>query len=382
MVLLVGCGFQSQDRQAPVDASSTDVTSTDAPVDTPPTSSEVCWRLVSAAPVVMSLAICLPDLVERVEIATDVTINTTTGTSTASALGCALLSDGPDDICVLSASTITIRAGATLTAHGDRPLALLAHNVDVQGTIDVASHVATPNVSGSGATPDGCNQARGATGTGGGGGGGFEHAGGFGGNQGSMANTGAAGGGTISVRSLRGGCEGSGGGKAETAAGRGGAGGGAVWISADTGQITLGNQSVINASGAGGAAGIGMDHGGAGGGSGGLIVLQAPTIRRPSTTSTVFAKGGGGGGGAAGASPGVAGGDPVRGAEGGSGGSGGGLEVSGGNGDPSSGQNGHNGRATGGGGGGGGSVGIIWIASTTALDLTNMSPDPVVLDPP
>jgi hypothetical protein len=347
-----------------------------------------CWHLDSSS-FDVHLAACPPVVAERLDIDADVSIDTGTGTSTSPTISCALISDGPDQICALSAKMITIANGVTLTAHGSRPLALLAHDVNMLGTIDVASHVGQP--AGAGATSLGCNGTRGAIQFGGGGGGAFSLAGGPGGDQGTAAGTGAAGGGSITVKSLRGGCAGTGGGGGGPTGdphGMGGAGGGTIWLSADTGVLTLGNAAVINASGAGGAGGGATNHGGSGGGSGGLIVIHAKMIVRLSSTSLIFAAGGGGGGGALNAVAGGPGHDPTSPAGTAAGGSGGAMSQgansgNGGSGAPSSAMAGSNGDTSGsGGGGGGGAIGLIWVASDSTLSAASVVPAPIAIGPP
>jgi hypothetical protein len=169
--------------------------------------------------------------------------------------------------------------------------------------------------------------------------------------------------------------------------GVGGAGGGAVWIASDMGTLVIGPGARINASGAGGARGLGSpaaDDGGAGGGSGGLIVLQAPAIMLD-PSAQIFANGGGGGGGAEAGKSGHDGSDPTgpsSGSAGGQGGSAAGLggfgysalafSLNGADGDP---------NVHGGGGGGGGGAGAIRVASSTTLNGTNVSPPPAQLTP-
>jgi len=230
-----------------------------------------------------------------------------------------------------------------------------------------------------------------ATNSGGGGGGGFGGAGGKGGEEGaSPITTGGAVGNAISLLELRGGCDGGRGGDGSTTGGLpgvGGAGGGAVWISTDMGTLVIGTGAKINASGAGGARGLGStgpDDGGAGGGSGGLIVSQAPAIILD-PSAQIFANGGGGGGGAEAGKSGHEGSDPTGPSSGGGGGQGGsaaglggigyfalGIGLDGADGDPA---------VHGGGGGGGGGAGAIRVASSTTISGTNVSPPPARLAP-
>jgi hypothetical protein len=397
VVLLAGCGFQSHagpssspppdgqvDAAPAIDALISDVIS-DVMIPAVP-----CWHLDSNS-FDVHLSACPPIGPDHLDITADVSIDTGTGTSTQPMISCAVISDGPEQICALSANLITIAASVTLTAHGPRPLALLAHDINVLGTIDVASHLGQP--AGAGTTPVGCNGSRNATQLGGGGGGGFSLAGGPGGDQGKTTGSGAAGGATITVKSLRGGCAGTGGGSGGPTGdphGIGGAGGGSVWLSADTGVLTLGNAAVINASGAGGAGGGATSHGGSGGGSGGLIVIHAKMIIRLATTSLIFAAGGGGGGGAQDDVAGQPGHDPTSPTGNAAGGSGGSMQQgansgNGGSGAPSSsmaGSDGDTGDTGSGGGGGGGTTGLIWVASQTTLSTSNVAPAPIAIGPP
>lgn len=216
-------------------------------------------------------------------------------------------------------------------------------------------------------------------------------AGGKGGEKGaSPITTGGAVGNAISLLELRGGCDGGRGGDGSTTGGLpgvGGAGGGAVWISTDMGTLVIGTGAKINASGAGGARGLGStgpDDGGAGGGSGGLIVSQAPAIILD-PSAQIFANGGGGGGGAEAGKSGHDGSDPTGPSSGGGGGQGGsaaglggigyfalGVGLDGVDGDPA---------VHGGGGGGGGGAGAIRVASSTTISGTNVSPPPARLAP-
>jgi hypothetical protein len=298
-----------------------------------------------------------------------------------------------DDICALVASTITIDAGVTLSARGGRPLALFAHEIDIQGTIDVASH---KTARGPGAL-DSCNPSTmPAKGAGGGAGGTYDGAGGgdggAGGNQGGANGTGGPVGTSLNISVPGAGCDGRRGGDGTTSGGAngvGGAGGGTVWIASDMGMLKLGSAAVINASGAGGTGGATSNHGGAGGGSGGLIILQSSAFTRD-PGSQIFANGGHGGGGAIGATPGTDGSDPTGPTSGGGGGTGGtvtGPPTStggdGGTGFPFLSRQGQPGDTTlmAGGGGGGGGAGAIRIVSAASFGSGNVSPPAVQWTP-
>jgi len=397
VVLLAGCGFQSPSGQQPppVDADpdavlaiDAPVVSSDVPIDVTTIPSGTCWKL-DASSANLQLLVCTENVADHIDVDANVVINTSTGESTPSGFACAMLSNGPDDVCVLAATLITIRGGKTLTAHGDRPLALLAHDIDLQGTIDVSSRAGQR---GPASNAEGCSLPGDAKFGGGGGGGGFVVAAANGGDQGGAAASKGTGSASIGVKSLRGGCDGGGGGSGVDMSGdphgAGGAGGGAVWLSVDPGTLTIGLAARINASGAGGPGGVAANGGGGGGGSGGLIVLQARTIER-NPASLIFADGGGGGGGAIDGMLGQAGKDPTllmidRGGDGGDGGSGsqGSQSGDGGDGAPMMGS-GEGGQSSGmgGGGGGGGSIGLIWLASTSVVSNFNVVPPPINILP-
>ncbi len=285
----------------------------------------------------------------------------------------------------------------TLSAHGSKPLALLGHDIDIEGTVDVASHT-TGSLQAKGPAADriDCNNSMSTTVNGGGAGGTYDsqHVDGSdeGGNGGDVAANGSVGGkaaGSIPIVSVLGGCAGgpSSGGSAIADNTIGSHAGGAVWIAADTGILMIGSNAVINASGAGGMGGMvaAGSRGGYGGGSGGLIVLQAPTITQ-SVSAKIFANGGGGGGGNAGPTVGNPGNDPL-----GPGGAGGGTVVvsgpdqggAGGQGFPTASLTAKNGGVgntnTSGGGGGGGGTGAIRVLSNTTIMGPNVSPVPIQL---
>jgi hypothetical protein len=390
MLLLAGCGFHSTaatDAAATVDGeiSTVDAAIGDAIAALPGCVSVVYMSLnVSACPVA-----ALPD---SQMISTTTSIDTDSGMSIPPGLTCAALMPGSAAVCAIAAKTITLTAGTILSAHGRKPLMLLGHTIDIEGTIDVASHV--NGQQGAGSDVFVCGVLKPAVGNGGGQGGTFvDSSGGNGGAvEGSPLEIGGPSASSFGIKEFRGGCPG--GPSSATTATSGGHGGGAVWLAVDTdGTLTLGNSAAINASGASGAGGVATvdSRGGFGGGSGGMILIKAPTVTF--AASKLFADGGGGGGGAAIENPGGAGGDPVSPGVGGTGGAGGvptmnttGNTGAGGLGFAASAEqrNGRNSRVdngvlgTNGAGGGGGGPGAIWIdAATTGSVLA--SPTPVML---
>jgi len=396
LVLLAGCGFQSpaSGGGSMVDASTSDTSSSDAGV-----SASGCWTISTSNPVFHVSACVTPaGIADTTDVSSNTSIDTDTGISTPLGLGCVPLLSG--DVCALVAKSIVIKQGITLSAHGTKPLALLGHDIDVEGTIDVASHI-TGGLQAKGPAADrtDCSNPTLAKGNGGGPGGTYDsqHSdgsdeGGDGGDSGGIGSTGGKAGGSITVDSLLGGCAGgpSSGGPAIAGDTIGSHGGGAVWIAADTGTLVLGSKATINASGAGGAGGkaVSANRGGYGGGSGGLIVLQAPMITQ-SDNAKIFANGGGGGGGSAGGGPevpGNPGSDPLDpgGAGGGTGATSGGDQGGGGGqGFPAASltaKNGGLGNSTAaGGGGGGGGGGAIRVLSNSPVMGSNVSPVPIKL---
>jgi hypothetical protein len=209
------------------------------------------------------------------------------------------------DYCVVAATDITLGGGATLRAHGSKPIVLLATAVfNLQGTIDVSSRHDRSSPGAGAAAASAC-QGTPAMGHSGGFGGSFGGKGGDGGTP--VSTTGEAGGVASLPRSfpsvLRGGCPGGNGVNAQQPGpgGSGGSGGGAVALIAAS--LRMGGK--INASGAGGLGGpvypgSGTGTGGGGGGSGGMIVIDTSSITPTSSDIWVFANGGGGGQGGTG----------------------------------------------------------------------------------
>ena len=345
---------------------------------------------VSVSYMALNVSACPVALADSLMISTTTSLDTDAGISSPPGLTCAALMPGSTAVCAIAAKTITLAAGTILSAHGTKPLVLLGHTIDIEGTIDVASHVNGQQGAGSDAN---CGPLTRATGNGGGQGGTFvDSSGGNGGGvDGSPSETGGPSSSSIGINALRGGCPG--GPSSASSATVGGHGGGAVWLAVDTGgTLTLGSSAVINASGASGAGGVPTvgSRGGLGGGSGGMILLKAPTVTFD--VARLFADGGGGGGGAATENPGGAGGDPASPGVGGTGGAGGvptnmtGIAGAGGLGfpAPAAQRNGRNALVTNGAegsngaGGGGGGPGAIWIDAATSGSIL-ASPTPLML---
>ena len=288
-----------------------------------------------------------------------ITISSNTSIDTSSSGNGMLQCRDIGGLCVIAAQSITINSGRTLSAHGDRPLVLIASTtIQIDGTIDVASHINGQR--GAGANMPGCTSGTDPTNAGGGQGGSFGGKGGDGGNQDGESSSKGLAGEAIAATTLRGGCPGRRGGNN---GGPGGDGGGAVMLFATT--IAFGSNGVINASGAAGRGGGSGREGGGGAGSGGMIAFSATQITAP---GEVFANGGGGGGGSDNTNNGSSGGDSSAFDSGGNGGNGGGNAGDGGDGYPSSSRNGASGGGSSdAGGGGGGGAGVIRNFSTSSL---------------
>ncbi|MEO6773181.1 MAG: hypothetical protein ABI467_09175 [Kofleriaceae bacterium] len=261
--------------------------------------------------------------------------------------------------CVVVATELTI--SGTVTAIGTKPLVLLATGtLQVDGTLDVASHrggqtgagaVATDATLCDPGTPPGNN--------GGGAGGSFGAVGGNGGNNGGTAGA------LQPANSMRGGCAGQDG-KSGTNGTRG-AGGGVAYLIAGTKIAVTG---AIDASGAAGTAGVNGNAGAGGGGAGGLIGLDAPIV---TNGGAIFANGGGGAEGSGNTTKGNDGNESTLGvaaaatasaSNGGDGGAGGAVTGAG---------NGGNANTFGGGGGGGG-AGAIRLFGAAAITGGVVSP--------
>jgi len=354
-------------------------------------STSACWMIATSNPVFQVSACVVPaGITDMIDVASNTSIDTDTGLSIPLGLGCGSLVSG--GVCALVAKSIVVRQGITLSAHGTKPLALLGHDIDVEGTIDVASHsTGALQAKGPAADNNNCTPPIAPAVNGGGAGGTYDSQytdgrdeGGDGGDAGAGGSSAGKASPSTPVNALLGGCAGgpSSTGPAIVDTTIGSHGGGAVWIAADTGKLMLGDNATINASG---AAGVGGQvnpggRGGYGGGSGGLIVLQAPMIIQ-SSGARIFANGGGGGGGNADAVLGSPGNDPtgLSGASGGNGAQSGSDHAGGGGqGFPASAAGAQNGgptsSQTAGGGGGGGGTGTIYVLSNTANMGSNVSP--------
>jgi len=374
IVLLAGCGFQSKVQTA--EPPTADAAVVDGASTVP------CWNLTYQN--LEHLSACPASVGDPLHLIADLSINTDGGDSTPSGTRCAALASGTAELCVIAVASLKLDPNVKLSAHGTKALALLAHSIEINGTIDIASHLGGQRGPGSGAS--GCNTVGTASGGGGGAGGTMSNSGGKGGDQGGVPSNGGHSASSISDTLFRGGCDGGGGADPTglTAPGVGGHAGGAVWISSDTDPLILGPGAIINASGASGLGGTTLNHGGSGGGSGGVIVLQAASITMHATAA-VFANGGHGGGGDQGGVPGTNGLDPSGPTSGGDSGQGGPASGVGGTGYPAAAaqRDGVDGTLTGAGGGGGGGGGAGTIRATTLTNLmgNNVSPAAVKLTP-
>src|SRR5262249_55510294 len=225
VVLLAGCGFKSQ-LAKPVDP------------DAKPGPNAICWQVDD--PVFgLAASACTTALEDLIDVTMNVSIDTDGG-SNPLGLHWAALDTMSDPMCALAASSIRIAPRVTLSAHGTKALAILGHSIDIEGTIDVASHVRGSR--GPAADPVGCSPGRVATLAGGGAGGRYGGAAGNGGEQGGATGTAGLQGTSISSAHLRGGCDGGRGGNGSSDGGpraTGGAGGGALWIAIDIGTLVI-----------------------------------------------------------------------------------------------------------------------------------------------
>jgi hypothetical protein len=271
---------------------------------------------------------------------------------------------GISKFCVIARTKVEIEQGNTLGASGSRPLVVVStSDLVIDGVLDVASHINTPQHAGPGADSMLCHDGTPAGIHGGGWGGSFGTKGGNGG-----AVNGANAGTTLSPTTLQGGCKGSDG---AGNPGKLGHGGGAVYLIATSISVT----GSIKASGESGASTVNDGAGGGGGGSGGMIVFDTPMLS-VAPAAQIFANGGGGGEGTGG-NTGKDGTDalnPSAGGVGGSGGSSGGDGGAGGFGTTNGGGGAVGGDATQGGGGGGGGAGVIKVFRATAPSQGMVSP--------
>lgn len=281
LALFAACSYNPPSGETPTDGVAGDAPATDAP----PT------------------ARCFGTGFEQVCLANPPTADFSLGGATSSVItdmqaNCAeLTSESTVLACVIAGRSITI--DGSLTASGGLPLVLLATEGElvVEGLVDVSSRRGAER-RGAGANPTGgCNGATGAVAGSGGAGGSFGGRGGTGG-AGFGGNAPEAAAAIAFPAKLRGGCPGKLGGEPGGAT-EIGSGGGAVWLFSPAG-ITI--SGTINASGSGGSGGksdLVVNRGGAGGGTGGMIVLEAPTIS-VDQNGVLVATGAGGGSGNAG----------------------------------------------------------------------------------
>ena len=266
MALLAGCGFSTNpvpaipDVMPPLDASIVD----DTTLLSPACATAAYLNRASVCPSSSSEPIMV-----SVNPAMTTILDTDTGTSIPPGLECAPLVSGSAPVCALAASSITIAAGATLSARGKKPLVLVGHVIDVQGTISIGDD-ATINASGAGG-PGGTVGA---------------NRGGFGGGSGGMilfkagtlklaasakifADGGGGGGGAAGFQGGQGGDP--------IAPGVGGAAG-----ASDSGR---GGPGFPEAMRVGGAAMGGTNGGGGGGGGGGTIWIDVQTLEGAANVS-------------------------------------------------------------------------------------------------
>ena len=356
LALLAGCTFHHGEL------GNGDGSGGDRPIDTPGGSADA-QQCFSVSQLGVNVCLTAPPTGT-----TSVTSNTSIDTNMVGSnpLQCKQLQiSSTPGLCVIAAATITIDATRVLSARGNAPLVLVATTININGTIDVASHTG-PAQRGPGANAAGCNAGTNPVASGGGQGGSFGSEGGAGGDQDNQSSSGGLAGAALVPTTLRGGCAGArGGGNG----GNGGDGGGAVLLIATT--INFGQDGAINASGGYGRGASTNDKGGGGAGSGGMIALSAMTIV-VGTNTQIFANGAGGGGGSDN-NNGQNGSEPTSASSTNSGGAGdnGG---DGGDGFPASSRDGFDGAGgNNGGGGGGGGAGIIHNYSSSLLG-SNVSP--------
>jgi len=330
IALLAACSFRS------TATGSTD-TSPDAPSDTTETLPPNCFGTG------LDVRVCLSAPPSGdFHVTSNRTVDTTSGPPC-----------DPDitTYCVIAGTAIQIDQGRTLGVSGTRPLILISMGqLGIDGVLDVASHLVTPQQVGPGADSPLCHAGTVAANRGGGSGGSLGTKGGNGGPAG-----GAMAGATLVPATLQGGCKGSDG----AGGGQLGHGGGAVYLIATSISV----NGSINASGESGTGTANDGRGGGGGGSGGMIVFDAPSLF-VAPTAQIFANGGGGGEGTGGntGNDGIDPSGPSAGGAGGGGASTGGDGGAGGFGtaDGGAGAPGAN-VGTEGGGGGGGGAGIIKV---------------------
>ncbi|HEY3807062.1 MAG TPA: hypothetical protein VGL61_30880 [Kofleriaceae bacterium] len=308
------------------------------------------------------------------EVSGDTSLKTDDGTTMPpnAAIACAPMKAGSTPaVCALYATSIKIDLDVTLSSFGGKPLVLLAtQSIDIEGTLDVASHIG--GQVGAGSPHAGCSAGTKPGTAGGGQGGSYGTAGGAGGDADGASGTGGVAGSMLAIDALAGGCPGANG----DMGGMGGAGGGATFLA--TPMLVVGDGGAIDASGASGAGAPSGKHGGGGGGAGGLVAITVGTLYLVGDAQ-VFANGGHGGGGSSQPTAGGDGSDPTNAASGGGSGSAGDNGGNGGSGaDRDAAATGM--AATGGndgGGGGGGGAGALYIRPASPTNTANVSPSPI-----
>jgi hypothetical protein len=291
-------------------------------------------------------------------------------------LACDATVDGTAiDACVLAGTSITVNG--VVTAHGARPLVLLAATGGITvgdgGRVDVSSH-RIGDVRGAGADPAGCAGLRDAIASAGGYGGSYRGRGGNGGDSAIDDSGGLPSDSVTLMRKLAGGCPGGAGAGATSTRGRGG---GAVALIAKQSITIAGTLAASGASGGGGPANMVALRGGGGGGAGGMIVLDGASVSfNQGPARVIVAKGGGGGEGGRDVAAGGTAEDPALDLEGTDGGNAGGNGGNGGEGSPTA--DGEGGSDASSGGGGGGGVGFI-VTTVAPVGTPNAAPAVVTL---
>lgn len=364
LALVAGCSFDHGTAPGAIiggDGSVTDGDgSSDVDAEMITADAQTCWSVSG-----VNVNVCLMSPLTGMTTVDAAVGPIDTDSSGTGELQCKPLLPGSTDVCVIAAQSLTIASGRTLSAHGDRPLVLLASSLVIDGTVDVSSTLGGRR--GPASDSASCAGPGSPAGAGGGAGGSFGGAGGDGGDDDDGAQGGNAVAATTNIGTLRGGCPGDGGGANGP---YGGHSGGAVLLLADT--LTI--SGTINASGSAGNGATQGRRGGDGGSSGGMIAISAVALTVDSNAE-IFANGGHGGGGSSGGAPGQDGTDPTSPASGGGGGNAGGNGGDGGAGYPSPMRNGRNGTGGGdGGGGGGGGAGVIRIYAPSVPVGPNISP--------
>lgn len=285
---------------------------------------------------------------------------------------------------LVTVSSLTIEASATLRITGGRPTALVSlGDMTIDGAISVSATGTTSGPAGG----VGCGTSTGANGGvgtamggeagTGGGGGGFGAVGGAGGPVDTAQPPGGGPRGNATLVPLRGGCPGGTGGN--SGGGAPGGGGGALQLVA-AGTVSIGGT--VAAAGGGGQDPTATHAGGGGGGAGGGLLFEAQTVTID-VTGRITANGGGGGEGTRTNDSSVPGSDGhendnapaaggVAGASAGDGGNGGAGTIAA----QPGGLGIHAPGNAAGGGGGGGAVGRIHLRAASIMNSGVVSPPP------